>query len=282
MYCQHKDTVLDICGGKGGDFKKWMKAIVDRIVLADIAEESVRQAVDRYNELRNPGFSAEFICADCSIPGVIKSDGTEFDIVSCQFSLHYSFGSERAARGIMENITASLKPGGYFIGTIPDANILLRRARLGPGLRFGNSVYQVIMDRKDKIEPYGTKYTFTLQDAVEGVPEYLIHFESFRKLADEYGLELVLRENFHEFFNAHMNEPGHKELLEAMRCLNRSHSISAEEWEAIGLYLVFAFIKKGPSLKRGIDGQGSRQKIRKVEYKDIRFARNSDSSIVNY
>lgn len=42
-------------------------------------------------------------------------------VSSCQFCLHYSFESEEKARGCLDNVTARLKPGGYFIGTIPNA-----------------------------------------------------------------------------------------------------------------------------------------------------------------
>ena len=43
-------------------------------------------------------------------------------MTSCQFSLHYSFESYDKAMGMLQNACENLRPGGYFIGTIVDAN----------------------------------------------------------------------------------------------------------------------------------------------------------------
>ncbi|KIH48891.1 hypothetical protein ANCDUO_21037 [Ancylostoma duodenale] len=45
----------------------------------------------------------------------------EFDLVSCQFALHYSFIDEQSARTFLRNATETLRPGGFLIGTLPDA-----------------------------------------------------------------------------------------------------------------------------------------------------------------
>lgn len=52
-----------------------------------------------------------------------KLDDAElmFDICSCQFVYHYSFESEQKANMMLRNACERLKPGGYFIGTTPDA-----------------------------------------------------------------------------------------------------------------------------------------------------------------
>lgn len=49
----------------------------------------------------------------------------QFDICSCQFALHYSFSSEAATRQLLFNATQALRPGGFFVGTIPDANMIV-------------------------------------------------------------------------------------------------------------------------------------------------------------
>ena len=42
-----------------------------------------------------------------------------------QFCMHYAFESEVKTRQMLENVTQFLRPGGVFIGTIPDSNNLL-------------------------------------------------------------------------------------------------------------------------------------------------------------
>lgn len=44
-----------------------------------------------------------------------------FDLTSCQFSFHYSFESRAQAETMLQNACENLKPGGYFIGTLPNA-----------------------------------------------------------------------------------------------------------------------------------------------------------------
>ena len=44
---------------------------------------------------------------------------------------------------------------------------------------FGNSVYQVRFEERTKRSLYGDRYWFYLKDAVEDVPEYVVHWENF-------------------------------------------------------------------------------------------------------
>lgn len=44
-----------------------------------------------------------------------------FDLCSCQFVYHYSFESLQQADMMLRNACERLKPGGFFIGTTPDA-----------------------------------------------------------------------------------------------------------------------------------------------------------------
>ena len=45
-----------------------------------------------------------------------------FDMVSIQFSFHYSFETISQAMKMLENVSQNLKTGGVLIGTLPDAN----------------------------------------------------------------------------------------------------------------------------------------------------------------
>jgi mRNA (guanine-N7-)-methyltransferase len=54
-----------------------------------------------------------------------KDSDIEFDLVSCQFSFHYCFESYPQAEMMIQNACECLKPGGYFIGTTPNANELV-------------------------------------------------------------------------------------------------------------------------------------------------------------
>lgn len=48
-----------------------------------------------------------------------------------QFALHYSWSTEARARQALANVSALLRPGGIFIGTMPDANVIVKKLREG-------------------------------------------------------------------------------------------------------------------------------------------------------
>lgn len=215
--------VLDICCGKGGDLSKWQKARVERVVFADIAEVSVKQCKARYEDQKQRCgrlFSAEFIAADCTketLRDKYTDPSISFDIVSCQFGLHYSFESYTQARRMLTNISECLKPDGYFFGTIPDAYEIVSRARKSPDGTFGNRIFNIklLFDPKEGYPLFGAKYDFHLEGVVD-CPEFLVNFELFVKLAAEFGLELVYKARFADFFKDH--SVNYKQLLNRIIC----------------------------------------------------------------
>ena len=48
-------------------------------------------------------------------------------------------------------------------------------------LEFGNSVYKIRFEQREPRPLYGHRYWFYLKDAVEDVPEYVVHWDSFVK-----------------------------------------------------------------------------------------------------
>lgn len=67
---------------------------------------------------------------------------------------------------------------------------MLRRGRLralpGDELTFGNSVYHLTFDQKDKFPPYGHRYRFFLEDAVDDVPEFVVNWDQFEGYVSSY------------------------------------------------------------------------------------------------
>ena len=206
-------------------------------------------------------FPARLICADCFAVSLdeILDEEAPFDICSCQFALHYSWVSEHRARLALRNASAVLKPGGFFIGTLPDANVIVRKLRESAGLEFGNSCYSIKFDeyyqakRFPTSEPFGIQYEFHLEDAVD-CPEWLVPFHVLKALAEEYSLELVYKKNFHEFVHEHVKNPEFAELMRKLGALGdgfSKSSISSDEWDAAYIYMAFVFKKNGPSQLHG-------------------------------
>lgn len=75
-----------------------------------------------------------------------------FDIISCQFAMHYMFEEESWIRTFLKNISDFLMPGGHFIATLCDGNAIVRTLR-NRGYKEGNeTVWKVRMSLLYKIE----------------------------------------------------------------------------------------------------------------------------------
>ena len=265
-YVKEGDAVLDFACGKGGDLTKYRKARVGSYVGVDIALESVRRdATQRYNGGSYP-FPATFIAGDCfevdlCDEGALARKG--FDVISCQFAIHYSWSTEQRARCAFRNVARLLRPGGHFIGTTVDANVLVRKLRETRGVSFGNDVVTVAFDDETKKKkklfpaaagPFGLRYAFTLKDAVTDCDEWMVPQKPFVELAAEFGLELIQWRNFHDFVGDALGPDALPDETRRARDLWRQTtggktpeqtSMSADEWEAARLYAVFAFRMSG-------------------------------------
>jgi mRNA (guanine-N7-)-methyltransferase len=98
--------------------------------VSDIAATSVQQAEERYRKIHRAPFDAFFFAHDCFsqpisniLPEPLKQANL-YDNVSMQFCMHYAFESPSKARMMIENVSRYLRPGGVFIGTIPNADLL--------------------------------------------------------------------------------------------------------------------------------------------------------------
>lgn len=251
---RRNSVVLDIGIGKGGDLQKWVKQGISGLIGIDIAAVSVDQARDRYEHLRYKPFWADFCVGDAfsrSIEDIVHPDAFPVDIVSSQFAMHYAFSSEERARKLLDNVSRALNPDGVFIGTIPNSDIIAEKIqKLPEGERkFGNSCYTVEFPGNPPTEfrpPFGHEYFFYLEDAVGNVPEYVVPFEAFRGIAQEYRLELVYKKPFLEMFDEETKKnPRLLDLCSRMGVVTDKgeYGIEGDEREACGFYLAFAFKK---------------------------------------
>lgn len=118
---------------------------------------------------------------------VLRDDGP-FDICSCQFAMQYLWSSEARARQALYNTSALLRPGGTFIGNMPDEKVITKRLTEAPKSVFGNGVSSIrfeddhVGNKFNWSSPFGIKYEFHPQDAVD-CPERLVPITDFKSLA---------------------------------------------------------------------------------------------------
>lgn len=260
-YTNAGDRVLDLGCGKGGDINKWQQANVREYVGIDISNASIREAVSRYRS-HKPSFEVTFVTGDgFGLPldivlkeydGILKDP---FDVVSMQFCLHYGFETETKAKRMIENVARSLRVGGKFIGTIPNSDFFsFKLKKLPPGEKsFGNSLYNVTFledpPRNGEFKSYyGNVYNYYLKDAIDNVPEYVVPFDAFRGLCEDYGLRLIEKRVFQDFFSKNIPNWYNKlnpKIVEGMRRVKDGKiGVEGDESDATAnFYLTFAFEK---------------------------------------
>ena len=241
--------ILDLCSGKGGDMKKWSHANASFVVFADHAEESIKQSIKRYDEMQPKAkFDAKFVIGDLHRLrlSTALSSNIVFDAVSCQFSLHYSFESEDRAMGLLLNASERLKEGGFFFGTIPDSRTIWNRLANAGTNKFGNDLYSVEFSEQNisNSSPFGHRYTYNLESAIDSCDEFLVPLQTFKRLANQVGLELLFYLPFSEFFQKYSKR--HQKLLEIFKLSPNSKDLPKDQYEISCLYAAFCFIKRTP------------------------------------
>lgn len=119
------------------------------------------------------------------------------------------------------------------------------------GAEWGNSIYRVRFPGATPSDgvfrpAFGWKYSFFLDEAVEEVPEYVVPWEAFRALAEDYNLELQYHKTFRDVWESEKDDRELGFLSERMGVRARGGGellVSPEEMEAAGFYVAFCFYK---------------------------------------
>jgi mRNA (guanine-N7-)-methyltransferase len=130
-----------------------------------------------------------------------------------------------------------------------------------PPVEFGNELFTVKLPRAQPLvskplprdgifrPPFGWKYHYSLQEAVDA-PEFIVPWEAFRALAEEYGLELLYKKGFREVYEDESEDRELGMLAERMGVRSRDRSgpnggrlVGEDEMEAAAFYLAFTFTK---------------------------------------
>jgi mRNA (guanine-N7-)-methyltransferase len=279
---QNRVSLLDIAVGRGGDLVKWKKAQISNVFGFDPSEKSIKStavedpgAIQRFKELKKKGYNVDvqFEVGDATRPLDIKQSidsyisrkrlGKGFDMVSCQFALHYFFSSENALRNVLSLVSHYLVPGGFFFGTTVDGSKI--REYTSDNKVFDRKLYQVNrLFPKNLKSPFGNAYTFKIYDTFDQTnyfntmgesTEYLVDFNVLNKLAGEFGLEPVNLNFFEKYSPTGLKKDTtympridniipFEEIYTLKKWTPREGNISASELELSFLNSVFVFRKK--------------------------------------
>lgn len=133
--------VASLCGGAGQDLNHVYEAGAAEFHVFDISGESIAQAESRISEKCQKGkrkryeldfkareldcFASDFCDkAALAVGGDVRG---RYDVVICNYALHYGWANPEMARQAVKNAAALMKPGGVFIGAMVDADVVAER-----------------------------------------------------------------------------------------------------------------------------------------------------------
>lgn len=125
------------------------------------------------------------------------------DVVSCQFAIHYFFGSEEHLSTFCENIARLMKPGALFAGTCMDGNLVEEHLNASAGLLRGTIDENVVWEIKRLYDPndsnkLGRKIAVYLDTINQTLDEYLVDMNLLQSKLASYDIHPLTEEETKE------------------------------------------------------------------------------------
>jgi len=191
------------------------------VVGFDIDVDSIAEARSRYNEmlnqLRRKGIKQlpkyEFYVMDLSdmnnlgkIKEILKD--RKFDIVSCQFAIHYFFKNPDTLDTFINIVGSYINANGFFIGTTMNGDKIKQIFKKTNTIQ--NELFKITSKSDiNSISPYNNTYEVSLgKEGDKGhyfveytSIEYLVNVEELKKVGSKYNLMYIGLTEFNEWYN---------------------------------------------------------------------------------
>lgn len=241
-YCKNKESVLDIGVGRGGDINKFILANVSEVVGIDVDNNGLYVSEDcasyRYRNAKkkNPKIpNMSFINANAKGLFNVKSQekiipdmndnnkkliqeklsgNKKYNVINCQFSLHYYLSDETSWKNFCKNINDHAMTNAYFLITTFDGKII--KDKLGNKSKLtisytnnsGNKTTFVEINKlytdtdKSNLGQAINLYNSTISKPGTYITEYLVDPDFLiASLKKNCGMELVETDLFFNMFN---------------------------------------------------------------------------------
>lgn len=240
-FASRATSLLDLACGRGGDIHKWHALGIAEVRGLDVSGESVAEARSRYANAAHAPNTTTYTFQQADLREGWRGD-RPYDVIACMFALHYFFGSEQDAHTLLRTVSANLRPGGYFVGIVPDGLMVNERIRHGT---FDNGIMRVQALWSGKPACFGSAYTCCIKDTVTAaatdVHEFLVYGSVLAAVASTYGLKPVAIR--HRAFEA----PGSDGVFHRLR-----PPYGGPAAEVSSMYAAFAFQKTCPATASGV------------------------------
>ena len=228
-------NLLDIACGRGGDLQKWINNNNLQYILAfDSHKESIFSSIKKGDNF--DGAIARFQNIKQSFRGkmpyiVFKNlsildnkileklnsidSNKKYDVVSCQFALHYFCENNNILNNVLSVISTKLKKDGLFIGTATDGDLINKILNNGnvniPLLSllkkdFNNYLFYI---QTEKSKVLTRQNYFELQGVSS---EFYLFKENLKNIALHNNLQLIQLKSFYEWYQIYKKTKGFQEL----------------------------------------------------------------------
>jgi len=240
--------LLDLACGKGGDINKWASANIKEVVGFDYVEDNIVNPVDgayaRLQQKQKHGdipkdYKYIFMSMDCSKPlgpqqatqesdkrlaevlwGTAKGSlspeleklrgmmSQPFDVVSCQFAIHYFFAQESTLDTFLANVDKHLAMGGRFIGTCLDGKRVKKALQGIPkdssltGWKSDRIMWDIKKryDDSSKIQ-FGDAIDIYMESIGRIATEFLVDTSLLKSKMEKLGYKTIFIKGFDDAFN---------------------------------------------------------------------------------
>ena len=219
--------LLDLATGKGGDISKWKHNNINTVVGIDIVRDNIYNDIDgacvrRQNILKdNTEMNITFMVGDIrkniasgdsfieplskKIWGELWNNGighTKYDLITCMFGIHYVFSDKVTLDHFIKNIDDNIKPGGYFVGTCLDGQMLFDRFKYNMfgdyiiGEKDGKVLWKLKKKYSNEEFPQNSESLHMeigvfMNSINQEITEYLVNFNYLVKKLKEKNIELL-------------------------------------------------------------------------------------------
>jgi len=230
------DTLLELAVGRGGDLNKWKRVKPSKVVGIDISlsnitsptqGSAVRYIMDKRKHPHDFMPPCLFLEGDMTAYPLLEQEDkympillgketapteylthfenlSKFDVISCQFALHYACETEEVFRAFAKNLQTY--GNDVLFGTCSDGKSIYsllagRKSYLfGTEKQVSGEYTKEYDDRETWTEEFGMPVKVFLESFDRPAVEYLVPFEKVTSILEEHGWDLVETKLFSELY----------------------------------------------------------------------------------
>ena len=216
-YLKKNMNLLELSAGRGGDFYRFLFKQPKFILFTNYAKDALQEAQRRFHLIKKDSkeelnetsiiFQEYDLREDVTKDMKPLIDSKQFDVVSCQFAIHYFMESENVFLNFFKNVDSYIKKHGVFMFTCFDGlkiRRLLDTIAKNEKMEFkikGEITMSLtrIYDKRNK-KPFGNKISVFSQTIGEH-EEYLVDLEYIIKYFEKKHYKLIENVSFGDLVN---------------------------------------------------------------------------------